>query len=391
VRPSTEDILDSLAECTTADFANGRTLPPPIYHDQGILDLEIDHLFRKEWICLGRQAEIPATGDFLCRDIVDSPVFVVRQRDQSIKAFANVCAHRSARLLESDGHVKRISCPYHSWTYEIDGQLIGAPFMKETPGFNVRSHRLKELPCTTWEGFIYVSLDPNAAPVDERLSALSEQVRDFRMADYVPVFSREDTWNTNWKCLVENYMDAYHVHRVHRDSFGKYGTSEAQTTLVDGEDAFTYHYVQEEDGPKAVQAHAANTWLKGANRNRIYLINIFPGHTMQLQPDMLWYLSVLPDGVDKVSIRWAVSIPAEILAEAKNTTAHVDEIMSLLHQVNSEDRPIIENVFRTTRSPNAMQGPLCYLERNVWQFGRYLARKLCSQERLWPRTTKIRD
>ena len=92
---------------------------------------------------------------------------------------------------------------------------------------------------------------------------------------------------------------------------------------------------------------------------------------------MLWYLSILPDGQNKVNIRWAVSIPAEILDAAEDRQAHIDGVMDLLHQVNSEDLPIVENVCRTTRSPEAKQGPLSYLERNVWQFGRYLARKLC--------------
>jgi len=372
----TQDILKLLADNANGGFADSEALPPAIYHDPGILQLETDRIFRREWICLGRSAEIPDAGDYICRDIIDSPVFVVRQRDQSVKAFANICVHRSARLLEADGHVTRISCPYHSWTYELDGQLIGAPFMKQTPGFDVRSHRLKELRCDTWEGFVYVSLDQEATPISERLTALSDQIGSFRIADYVPVFSREETWNTNWKCLVENYMDAYHIHRVHKGSFGKYGSSEEQTYLFDGGDAFTYHYVQEEKGPKSVHAHSDNTWLQGADRSRTYLINIFPSHTMQLQPDMLWYLSILPNGLDKVTIRWAVSIPGEILDSAKNRQAHIDELMELLHQVNSEDLPVVENVFRTTRSPEAGQGPLSYLERNVWQFGRYLARQL---------------
>ena len=378
MRPSTQDILKLLADNSNGSFADGRTLPPAIYHDPAIFDLEFDRLFQKEWICVGRLAEIPGAGDYICRDIIDSPVFVVRQRDQSVKAFANVCVHRSSRLLETDGHVSRISCPYHSWTYELDGQLIGAPFMKQTPNFDVGSHRLKELRCETWEGFVYVSLDAGAASISERLGALRDQIGDFGMADYVPVYAHEETWNTNWKCLVENYMDAYHIHKVHKHSFGKHGSSEERTRLFDGEDGFSFHYVQEDEGPKSIHAHPDNTWLHGADRNRTYLINIFPSHTIQLQPDMLWYLSILPDGIDKVNIRWAVSIPGEILNAAENKQAHIDEVMRLIHQVNSEDLPIVENVFRTTRSPNAEQGPLSYLERNVWQFGRYLARKLCA-------------
>jgi phenylpropionate dioxygenase-like ring-hydroxylating dioxygenase large terminal subunit len=376
VRPSTKDILETLAENAHLEFGQARTLPPAAYHDPGILNLEIDRLFRKEWICLGRLAEIPKSGDFISRDIAETPVFVVRQRDQTVKAFVNVCAHRSARLLESSGHVTRISCPYHSWTYELDGRLVGAPFMNETPGFDLRTYRLKELPCDTWQGFVYVNLEPGSASIGQRLDSLSAKVGDFRMADYVPVFAREETWNTNWKCLAENYMDAYHVHRVHKNSFGKHGSSEGKTSLFDGEDAFTYHYVQEDEGPKTVAAHPDNTWLKGNERNRTYLIHIFPGQTMQLQPDLLWYLSILPAGIDKVNVRWAVSVPEEILAGAKNRQAHIDGVMRLLNQVNGEDRPVVENVFQTTGSPEALQGPLSYLERNVWQFGRYLARNL---------------
>ena len=103
--------------------------------------------------------------------------------------------------------------------------------MDKTLGFDVANHKLKELVCETWQGFIYVNLQADPEPVGERLSALPELVGDFRMANYVPVFAEEETWNTNWKCLVENFMDAYHLHRVHKKSFGKYGSSEDQTHL----------------------------------------------------------------------------------------------------------------------------------------------------------------
>ena len=376
MRQSTKNLLQHLAQNANASFNDAQSLSPSLYHSPEFFDLEREHLFRKEWICIGRTAEIPDQGDFLCRDIVDAPVFAVRQRDASVKAFANVCVHRSSRLLSGAGHVSRISCPYHSWTYDLDGQLIGAPHMQETVGFDVANYKLQELACEIWEGFIYVSLQAESAQFADRLSALTDLVADFRMADYVPVFAAEETWNTNWKCLVENFMDAYHLHRVHRNSFGKYGSSEQQTMLFPGEDAFTYHYVQEDEQSHSVHAHPDNTWLRGPDRFRIFLINIFPSHVIQLQPDLLWYLSILPNGLDKVNIRWAVSIPAEILDGAKDRQANIDEVMELLHQVNGEDRPIVENVFRSTASPDAKPGPLSYLERNVWEFGRYLARQL---------------
>lgn len=376
MQSTTNEILGAIRQRSDESFANALSLPPAIYHDEGILSLETKRIFRNEWICAGRLAEIPEPGDYFCRDIVDSPVVVIRQRDLSVKAFANVCAHRAAQLLSSEGSVTRICCPYHSWTYDLNGQLIGAPFMHDTPGFNVQSHKLNELLCDDWEGFIYVSLGSQTQPLRTRLASLSELVGDFRMANYVPVFSREDLWHTNWKCLVENFMDAYHIHKVHKDSFGKYSSAESQTKLFDGEDAFSYHYVQEDDEPRSIHAHPDNTWLAGDNRNRTYLINIFPSHTIQLQPDLLWYLSILPVGTGQLKVNWSVSIPAEILDSAKDKPSHIEGVMQLLHQVNSEDKRIVENLCKSTRSPDARRGPLSYLERNVWQFGRYLARQL---------------
>ena len=373
---ATRAILDAIRANAAADFGSAQSLPPAAYHDHGLLELESERLFAREWICMGRLAEMPNPGDYLSRDIIDSPVFVIRQKDGGVKAFANVCAHRAAKLLEGDGHVTRISCPYHSWTYEPDGQLIGAPFMDQTPGFDVRNHRLKALPCDTWEGYVYASLDQDVEPLAKTLQPLTERVADFRMGDYVPVFERTESWDTNWKCLAENYMDAYHVHRVHKDSFGKYGHSEDITTLFPGSDPFAYHFIQEHEGRQSVFAHPDNTWLKGDDRYKTYLIHVYPSHLMQLQPDMLWYLSLLPDGVNRVSVRWGVSMPAEILDSAGDRQAKIDEQMDLIHQVNSEDKPIVEDVFRGTRSPDAAQGPLSHLERNVWDFCRYLARRL---------------
>ena len=370
------NILSDLAATASGTFEEAKSIPPSMYHDTNIYDLEVERLFHKDWICIGRLEEIPKVGDYICRDIIGSEVFVIRQRNQSVKAFANVCLHRCASLLKGNGHVTRISCPYHSWTYGLDGQLIGAPFMDRTPNFDKNKFKLKELKCDIWEGFVYVSLDENITSLDKSLAGITDLVKDFRMADYVPIFETVETWNTNWKCLVENFMDSYHIHRVHKDSFAKYGNSEDITDLYPGGNQYTYHLIQEYEGRESVYAHPKNTWLKDNDRYKTYLINIFPSHVIQLQPDLLWYLSILPDGIDKISIRWAVSIPAEILADADNPQLIIDEQMELIHQVNSEDRPIVENVFRTTRSPYANQGVLCYLERNLWDFTRYLTRNL---------------
>ena len=368
--------LSDLSSTAALDFADARTLPPKLYHDAEILQLEIDQIFKQEWICIGRSADIPNAGEYLTFDIIDQPVFAIRQDDQSIAAFANVCAHRCAKLLYKKGQSRRIVCPYHSWTYNMDGQLIGAPYMEQNEKFDKSQYRLAPVRLELWEGFIYVTLNPDASSVAERLKEFQEIVGQYHMADYVPVIQQEEVWNTNWKCLFENFMDGYHIHNVHRDSFSKHGCSEDSTTLFPGNDHFTYHFIDRDPSKDWASADESNTWLSEEFRSRVILAGLFPGHTIQLQPDLLWYLSIMPQGVGQVRIKWSASIPEEILASSPDREQHITGIRDLLTKVNSEDKPTVENLFQATASDLAKQGPMSHLERNVYEFTRYLARRL---------------
>jgi choline monooxygenase len=370
------EVLDDLGRTAALDFSAARSAPPSIYHHPELLPLEVDKIFKKEWICVGRTEEIPKAGDYLTYEIIDQPVFVIRQKDQSIAAFANVCAHRCAILLNGKGRSTRISCPYHSWTYALDGQLIGAPYMDRTEGFDKTDYRLAPVRSEIWEGFIYVTLNDELAPVAERLKGLQEIVAQYRMADYEAVFEDEEIWDTNWKCLIENFMDAMHIHRVHKESFAKHGNSEDRTTCFAGDSHFTYHQIEGNPDSGRGFAHESNTWLSDEYRSRILLLCIFPNHTIQLQPDLLWYLSIMPQGTSQVRIRWRVSIPHEILDNSPDREKHIAGVKELLTKVNSEDRPTVEGVFQATASALAQAGPMSHLERNVYEFDRYLARQL---------------
>ncbi len=188
MRQSADELLRIITDNATRDVSEAQSLPPDIYHHPDILQLEKERLFGRGWICVGRTAEMPDPGDYICFDIVDQPVVVIRQKGESIKAFPNVCLHRCSRLLDGRGHISRISCPYHSWTYKLGGQLIGAPFMQRTADFDTADHKLRELRCESWEGFVYVSLDQNAPSIAGQLADLGEIVGDFRMANYAPVY-----------------------------------------------------------------------------------------------------------------------------------------------------------------------------------------------------------
>ena len=377
-----KELLNKLAKATAVDFEQASSMPPEIYYSTEFLDLEIEEIFRKEWICIGRTAEIPNTGDYLTFELLDQSVLAIRQKDASIRVFANVCAHRCAKLLEDSGNKDRIVCPYHAWTYRTDGRLIAAPYMDQTPGFNVTDYHLKEVRWEVWQGYIYITLNPAAVSVSQRLAGFEKVIERYRVEDYVHAFTCDEIWPANWKNFIENFMDAYHIFKVHKDTFGKYGSAEEATTLHDGDDNFTYHLIdtgsmaQSASGSAPGVAHPDNKRLDGSWRTLTVLGCVFPAHTMQLQSDMLWYVTLQPYGHDQFRMRWSVSIPPEIMHGIDDPGKYIEETRELLTAVNAEDKGIIRRVFQGLRSNQAAPGPYAYLERNIFHFGRYLARRL---------------
>ncbi len=374
-----------LAEHAQLPFEQARMLPSAAYTSADVLAREHDRIFATEWICVARTADLPTKGDYLTAPIPAADgrqrsIIVLRDADGVISAFDNVCAHRGAPLLQGCGNETRITCPYHAWVYRLDGQLIGAPYMNRTKdangkAFNPADYAMAPLRLEIWEGFIFVTQQPDVLPLGPRLAGLTDVVGRYQMAEYVPVHQQVDVWNTNWKLLYENFMDAYHVFKVHKNSFAKDGDNTLNTTMHPGSECFAHHVVLEDGAAASGVAHRANTSLTDDWRRTTVLAAAFPTHVMQLQPDWLWYLQLSPLGVDRVRIRWDVSVAPEVLADQSDPDAYVADLLELLNTVNAEDRPIVEGVFRTAH-PLMTRGPLSYLERNVYDFDRYVTNRL---------------
>ena len=216
----TETLLAELARLANGPLTAATAMPPGLYHDPAIFLRERERLFARGWVCPGMAAEIPKPGDYISFSVSDQPFFVIRGRDGAVHSYSNVCLHRMMILLEGRGSCSRIVCPYHAWTYDIDGQLVGAPHMKRTPGFEPRQYHLPEIRTEIWEGWIYVTLDPAAESVARLLAPLQTVVADYDMAGYVPVVTQDHVWKTNWKLLNENFMEGYHLPVAHRRTVG---------------------------------------------------------------------------------------------------------------------------------------------------------------------------
>ena len=302
------EILKGLKKVAQSSLDEAFTVPPAIYSDAEIAKLELARIFRTDWLCPGLAADIPNPGDYVTWNIAGQPIYCVRGRDGGIRSFANVCLHRMMTLLQDRGNCQRITCPYHGWTYDIDGRVIGAGHMQgRDPEFEKKGYRLPEIRTEIWEGWIYVTLNDEAPPVAELLRELEPEVARYRLDKYVSVALQDHLWNTNWKLLTENFMEGYHLPVAHRETVGAWFPVEATKFPEKVFDAFTWQTFEKDETAKYGRAHPDNTHLEGQWRYTSLMPTVFPSHMYVLAPDHMWYLSLHPKDVDHVHVRFGLA------------------------------------------------------------------------------------
>jgi len=196
----------------------GEMLEGRAYCDAATLDLEIDRVFGRSWLCAGREERLREPGDFLSVTIGRENLLVLRDRAGVVRAFHNVCRHRGARLCDGEsGRIKgSIVCPYHAWTYALDGRLVGTPHLQGGPPADRDQRGLVPVGCATWAGFVFVNLMGSAAPpLADTLGDLSPRLARYPLADLRGVVRQVHEVPANWKILAENFMECYHCPGVH--------------------------------------------------------------------------------------------------------------------------------------------------------------------------------
>ncbi|MGH6931645.1 MAG: aromatic ring-hydroxylating oxygenase subunit alpha [Dongiaceae bacterium] len=385
-----EVLLRQLVELARAPRENSTPNQPGMYRSPEIYALEQKEIFAKEWLCAGRALDVPKPGDYLTFSIGDQPVFSIRERDGKVRSFSNVCLHRMMRLLDGQGNCSRIVCPYHAWTYDLDGQLIGARHMNKTPGFDVKDFRLPEVRTEIWHGWIYITLNPAAPSVASQLRALHDVVDPYGMADYVPMITQDHVWNTNWKLLTENFMEGYHLPVAHRRTVGAWFPAD-QTEFPDQVfDAFTYQTFIKTEDARYGRAHPSNTRLEGRWRHTTVMPTIYPTHMIVLAPDHLWYLSLRPKAIGQVHLKFGVAIAPEVVAAQNDMDGFKRDLLEFFDRVNEEDRLVVEGIYEGSGAPLARPGRLSWLEREIHDFIGYLARRLAGWQSEATASDKLR-
>jgi glycine betaine catabolism A len=191
-------------------------LPGRAYHDPAIADFERSEWFRRDWVIVGREADAEAPGTYFLTTVADDPLIVVRGRDVELRAFHNVCRHRGTAVVEEPcGKAVRFQCPYHAWIYDLDGTLVRAKHTEDLDDFDFESYSLAPVRLATWQGFVFVSLDPDALPLEAWLCDLVPHLSRFDFARLRVAHEETYEIDANWKFVAENYSECYHCPGIH--------------------------------------------------------------------------------------------------------------------------------------------------------------------------------
>lgn len=304
-------LLDQL-DASDGDVKEALALPPECYTSQEWFEFERRAIFDRDWVALGHHADIPDPGDYFQIDVLSEPLLVVRGRDGQIRVLSAVCRHRGHVLGEARGNAQGFTCPFHGWSYDLEGTLTGAPEMEGTLPFDElrRQACLPRFRSEIWNGFIFVNLDGQAPPLASRLRGLSKLIENHNLAELgsvPPVEWPNNPWN--WKFMQENAMEPYHTHYLHS---GIHDFAPSQNTKFkewdDTDDAAIYREVifTHPDGGFNLANRALMPPLPDltdAERHRVVFAALMPNLFLGAQPDAVFYYIVLPESPHAITLR----------------------------------------------------------------------------------------
>lgn len=368
------------AQC---DPFEGWCLPAWVYSDPEFHAIEMERVIRPSWQVLCHISDIPRKGDWRTLEFLGESILAVRGEDGQIRAFHNVCRHRGSRIVDGgSGCAKKLVCPYHAWTYGLDGRLEGVPGKSDYPGLDMDRHRLVPVETEIWRGFVFVRLEAGGPPVAEMMAPYEAQIAPYRLEDMralgrVTIRPRA----VNWKNVADNYSDGLHVPVAHPGLtrlFGKRYGVEAQAEvdrmwgdMVDRPSANLSERLYQKYLPPVphLPARSQRRWL---------YFKLWPNVAFDIYPDQLDFMQFLPVSPTQTLIR---EISYALPDERREMKAVRYLNWRINRQVNAEDTALIARVQAGMQSRSFTMGPLGESERCLRAFGRRM-RALIPEARL---------
>lgn len=351
---------------TRRELLHARHLPGEFYTSPEIFRREIDCIFMKDWLCVGRVEQYANPGDYRAMRIADEPLIVCKDQHGTLHAFANVCQHRGVEVIQGQGNTREFSCPYHGWTYDLAGKLGGAPYSQQVADFDWTGCRLPPVQLDTWAGYIFVNFDPAAESLSRYLAADRVQAAAGFLRAEDTLVADEYTFELgcNWKFVPENLMDIYHVGVIHGSSFGKHFPIDKFPFSLT---RYGYHSEYE-----SLTMAPDGAWLFGqampwlAHKPKFFAFTVFirPSFNMFARPDMLQPWFCHPIAPDKTRVTILTQYPPEWFEqpafESKNAV-----VKDFIRLVAGEDKGMMLSLQNGVGSRNFRPGPTMGLEKAI--------------------------
>ena len=314
-------------------------LPADCYTSNDFYQREATRLFGRHWQFVGREEQLAGVGSYFCFDGPAGPVIVVRSSAGEIKAFANSCRHRGARLLNDSGRCKRIVCPYHSWAYRLDGQLLAAPGMAQAIDFTQADFPLLELPLARSGGFLFVHYQPSPAPLEAHMGNLSDLFEGHDCAQMRLAGTLDFEIASNWKLLAENSLEAYHTGSVHRETLGAQASR-----AIDAAGSWTGLLVEDEHSVATLGEDQPFPYIAGLGeeaRAGAYFTLLYPSTQFVFAQDCIWWLAFVPLAVDRTRLTIGACFPQSTI-ELESFAEQVKPYFYRWQRATAEDNAICE-------------------------------------------------
>lgn len=335
------------------------SLEPDSYTTDTFFALECETLWANSWVAVCRAEDVERPGEFFSTIVGGDPVVVVRGKDGELRSFGNVCPHRNTTIMEGSGSTHALQCPYHLWTFRLDGTLASAPDMSQTDGFEPDEVCLPSVAVETWNSWVFVNLDNTAEPLESQIGGLSERVAphdlgSLRRAGNVRF---EQPWN--WKITVENFSESYHHAAVHPQTLQV--TYPGQKSWVEDSHGEPWIWLDHVSVDEGVEPFAVGV--------------TFPSHLFSTVRGlgMLWF-RVEALSANETILDIELFLPPELCKDEQLVAG----LLQMVEEINDEDTSINERVAAGLNSRWAVQGPTSHLERGVDELRTWISERVAT-------------
>jgi phenylpropionate dioxygenase-like ring-hydroxylating dioxygenase large terminal subunit len=407
-RPSSvsplNELLQEIQATAERPLTQAISLPAAAYTSPEFYEWEVAQIFKREWLCVGHSSQIPNAGDYFTLNLCDEPLLVTRGRDQQVRVLSRVCPHRGMELLPPDyghprqGNRQNFLCAYHHWCFGLEGKLVGAPQMQNSETFDADKLGLHPFRTEVWQGFILLSFNPDSTelpPPAAYFAGLQSYLERWQIGKMQMVANLEWDCNFNWKIMVENFMEPYHHIGTHSitleplmPAVGAIIAPETPPYMATHVPFISMEQANNSKGNKdlnfsIVPLFPVSPLLQEQDFRQASVYLGEPDFLIFVLPDRIYLYILVPLGPNQTRLYTTILTnapsPDSDAPDSEDYAAKIEKEVEALKEFHLEDMEVCTAMQRGLHSATYRPGPLSHLEKSVWLFQRYLARRICAQ------------